>query len=416
MTASHTTAAPGWLTAADCRLEDFRGRWSSRPPTSPTTPTPTAVEQQGAASTTRRGSATARTAERRRRGPGRAGAGAHRRSRHRRLQGRLRRPRRRRPGHRRVQRPDRRAAGQRHGRAETTSPSPAPTTGSGTRWRSSRVTDPRRFAAYYANDFIALIAWPGWARLPGDLADQRRQPRRRRADGAPRLPPRLHERTTQARASPPTCTVLSPALTLQGAVAHSRHARRERSDDVPAALAQVRARLPRLPPARVHRATSTSTTSSCRWRRATRHSSTRRSSTAPAPTARPTSGGWPTCCRSPRPSAGPWSPSTATAMSLAVFPPCWRCRRRGRTEQSAAQRRRRRGRGLRLPDQPRPRPADRRPRPPDPGRDRSGGPSSRTGRRPASPRSWRPGQRAAAPPDPPIAAASSSREPTSSFR
>lgn len=42
----------------------------------------------------------------------------------------------------------------------------------------------------------------------------------------------------------------------------------------------------------------------------------RRSSTAPNPTSRRTSSAWPTCCRSPRHSAGPWKPATASPWGL----------------------------------------------------------------------------------------------------
>ena len=55
------------------------------------------------------------------------------------------------------------------------------------------------------------------------------------------------------RAYPTHVHLLSPVLTLQGAVAHSRHAGRERADDVPAVLAPVRRRLPRVAAAGVPR-------------------------------------------------------------------------------------------------------------------------------------------------------------------
>ena len=54
------------------------------------------------------------------------------------------------------------------------------------------VGDPEVFVAYYANDILALVSRGlARARVPGHLAGQRRQPRRGRADGPPRLPPRL---------------------------------------------------------------------------------------------------------------------------------------------------------------------------------------------------------------------------------
>ena len=111
--------------------------------------------------------------------------------------------------------------------------------------------------------------------------------------------------------------------------------------------------------------TSRPTTSSCRWPRATRRSSTRRCSTAPAPTARPTSGGWPTCCRCPRRSAGRWRRVDRDAMSRGALPGA--ARRTAGAGRLAGNVVAAVGRGLRLPDQPRPRPAGRRPGPADPG-------------------------------------------------
>ena len=183
------------------------------------------------------------------------------------------------------------------------------------------VRDPETFVDYYANDVLALVsqrlARPG---LPGHLAGQRRPTRRAGAGPAPRLPPRLPVERPAVEQYPTHVHLLSPVLTLQGAVAHSRHAGRERPDDVPAVLPPVRARLPRLAAARVPRVLRASTTCSCRCARATPCSSTRRCSTAPGPTSPPTSSAWPTCCRSRRPSAGRWRPSTATGSCRAVYP------------------------------------------------------------------------------------------------
>ena len=186
-------------------------------------------------------------------------------------------------------------------------------------------------------------------------------------------PPRSPTATTTSASCPPTTRALpgarAPPVTGADPAGRGRtlrHACRVRPDPVPAALAEVPARLPRLPPARVH-GVLRGTTSSCPWRRATPRSSTRRCSTPPAPTAPPTSAGWPTCCRSPRRSAGRWSASTGRAMSPALYPTLAAARPAARPS-GAAQRRRRLGRGVRLPDQPRPRPAGRRHGPADQGR------------------------------------------------
>ena len=149
------------------------------------------------------------------------------------------------------------------------------------------VRDPEAFADYYANDVARAdlrgLAGPG---LPGHLAGQRGQPRRRRR--------RSRTATTTSGSCPRSrrgrypahVHLLSPALTLQGAVAHV---------DMPVETGptlylphsqKYPARLPRLPPARVHRLLRRRTTCSCRWPRATPRSSTRPCSTAPAPTAR----------------------------------------------------------------------------------------------------------------------------------
>ena len=96
-----------------------------------------------------------------------------------------------------------------------------PTTGSGARWTSSPLRDPELFVDYYANDVLALVAqaWlgPGYQVTsqvnvvnPGGAAQV----------AAPRLPPRLHVRRRRRRGYPAHVHRLSPALTLQGAVAH----------------------------------------------------------------------------------------------------------------------------------------------------------------------------------------------------
>ena len=90
--------------------------------------------------------------------------------------------------------------------------------------------------------------------------------------------------------------------------------------------------------------------------------------------ARPTSSAWPTCCRSPRRSAGRWRPSTGPRCREGGLPGAGAAARHaGADARRARQRGGRRGRGLPVPDQPRPRPARRRADPARPGRDRAAG-------------------------------------------
>ena len=113
------------------------------------------------------------------------------------------------------------------------------------------VTDPEAFVAYYANDILALAAtaWLGPG-LPGHLAGQRRQPRRRGPDGAPRLPPRLPVRRG-VRGVPRARARALPGADAAGRGRPLRHAGRLRPDALPAAQPEVLARLRRLPAARV---------------------------------------------------------------------------------------------------------------------------------------------------------------------
>ena len=103
----------------------------------------------------------------------------------------------------------------------TTSPSLARTTGSGTRWRSSRSASRHVFVDYYANDIIALVseAWLGPSYQvtsqvnvvnPGGAAQTAHRDYHlgfQTNDVAERYPAHVHR--------------LSPVLTLQGAVAHT---------------------------------------------------------------------------------------------------------------------------------------------------------------------------------------------------
>ena len=167
--------------------------------------------------------------------------------------------------------------------------------------------------------------------LPGHLAGQRGQPRRPGADRAPRLPPRLHGRRRRRPLPGPRAPAVAGADPA-GRGRALRHAGRDRPDPLPALLAPVRARLPRLPPARVHRVLPGRTTPSCRWRRATPRSSTPPCSTAPARTSRPTSDGWPTCCRCPRRSAARWRPSTGSRCAGRCSRCCWSSKAAGASD------------------------------------------------------------------------------------
>ena len=177
-------------------------------------------------------------------------------------------------------------------------------------------------------------------------------------------------RTTTAARYPAHVHLLSPVLTLQGAVAHS---------DMPVesgptmylpyshqyAPGYLAWRLPAVP-----RALPRARTSSCRWPRATRRSSTRPCSTAPAPTSPPTSSGWPTCCRCSSAFGRAMETVDRSKVVRAVYPVLRARRAAGADPAVARERGRRVRRGLPVPDQPRPRRQRRRPDPAEPGRDR----------------------------------------------
>lgn len=182
------------------------------------------------------------------------------------------------------------------------------------------VRTPEAFADYYANDILELIseAWLGPAYQvtsqvnvvnPGGAAQN------------------VHRdyhlgflSQEQAAAYPAHVHRLSPVLTLQGAVAHCDmpvesgptlylpHSQKFEPGYLAWRLPQFveyfdanRVQLP--------------------WRRATRSSSTPRSSTPLDTTARPTSSAWPICSRSPPPSGVPWRRWTARRWRT----PCSRC-------------------------------------------------------------------------------------------
>ena len=128
------------------------------------------------------------------------------------------------------------------------------------------VRAPEVFVDYYANDMLALVAtaWlgPGYqvtSQLnvvnPGGTAQVGHRDYHLgflSSAAIERYPAHVHR--------------LSPVLTLQGAVAHSDMPRGERPDAVPAALAEVRARLPGRRTGRSSPSTSSATTCSCRCR------------------------------------------------------------------------------------------------------------------------------------------------------
>ena len=172
------------------------------------------------------------------------------------------------------------------------------------------VRDPGTFVDYYGNDILALIS-TAWL---GPAYQMTSQVNVVRPGGQAQDPHRDYHlgflsNETAAR-YPAHVHLLSPVLTLQGAVAHS---------DMPIEsgptmyLPYSHAYEPgylawRLPEFREFFAEPVRPAAAVQGRR--RRSSTRPCSTAPAPTCPPTCSGWPTCCRCPRPSAGPWRPWT----------------------------------------------------------------------------------------------------------
>ena len=119
----------------------------------------------------------------------------------------------------RVRGADRRAEGRGRGRRRPLRRARAATTGCGARWRSSPSPTPRPSSTTTPTTSSRSSRCLAGPRLPGHQPGQRGQPRRRGADRPPRLPPRLHVRGASPRL-PGARAPLSPALTLQGAVAH----------------------------------------------------------------------------------------------------------------------------------------------------------------------------------------------------
>src|SRR4051794_4444317 len=167
------------------------------------------------------------------------------------------------------------------------------------------VRNPEAFAAYYGNDAIALVS-EAWLGRGYQVTSQVNVVN---PGGKAQVAHRDYHlgfmSEEQALAFPAHVHRLSPVMTLQGAVAHC---------DMPVEtgptmyLPHSQKYAPATSPStsRSSPPTSTSTSCSCRCRGATPRSSTRRCSTALAPTARPTCAAWPTCCRCPRRSAGQW--------------------------------------------------------------------------------------------------------------
>ena len=228
------------------------------------------------------------------------------------------------------------------------------------------VRAPSVFATYYANDIIALVsaAWLGPAYQITSQVNVVNP------GGEPQIAHRDYHlgfmSGDQAAQFPAHAHLLSPVLTLQGAVAHCDMP----VESGPTCTSRIRRSTSRATsrrPSRSSGRTSRRTRSSSRLRRATRRSSTRRCSTAPGTTARPTSGAWRTCFRCPRPSVERWRAWIGSGCAKRYSRRC--CSSRPPESRSQApERHRGLCRGVRLPDQPRPRPAGGRHRPADPGR------------------------------------------------
>ena len=250
MTTSTASRTTGWLSTS--RLLDRRLRRPRRPADRPGGLSPRRRRRAQRADLRREAPRRGRLDRRPDRGADRADARADRRPGHRGVQAGLRRPVRGRPRHRSLPRPDRRREGGRRRRRGPLRQARRERPGLGCagqagRHRTRGVRGLLRQRHHRADQ-------RGLARsgLPGHLPGQRGQPRRSGADrrtatttsaswtpGAARFPAQVHR--------------LSPDADPAGRGRALRHARRDRPDPLPALLAPVRARLPRVPPARVHR-------------------------------------------------------------------------------------------------------------------------------------------------------------------
>ncbi|BFO19249.1 hypothetical protein SHKM778_56370 [Streptomyces sp. KM77-8] len=170
--------------------------------------------------------------------------------------------------------------------------------------------DPEAFAEYYANEVIALVssAWlgPGYQVTsqvnvvnPGGAAQTAHRDYHLgflSDEAAARYPAHVHRLSPCSRSRARWRTATCPWSPGPRCICRTR---RSTSPAISPGGARTSAR------------TSRSTMYSSRSPRATRCSSIRRCSTPPAPTTRRTSGGWPTCSRCRRRSAGRWRRWTA---------------------------------------------------------------------------------------------------------
>ncbi len=215
-------------------------------------------------------------------------------------------------------------SGRRAPRRAITSASPAPTTGSGTPRRNSRCTPPTCSPTTTPTTRSPWSARPGWVRAT-------RSPRRSTSSipvARQQVPHRdYHLGFVARRASRGLSGAPAPHVTGADPAGRGRplrHAGGERPDD---AAARTRSGSPAATSRSIGPSSSTSSpniTCSSRCTRATPCSSTRRCITARGPTSRPTSAGSPTCCRSPRRSAGRWRRWTARRWCARSTPHCWR--------------------------------------------------------------------------------------------
>ena len=214
------------------------------------------------------------------------------------------------------------SSGARTRRAATISPSRAPTTGSGTRWKSWPCARPS------ASRAITPTRRSRWSRRPGS-GPAIRSPRRSIASiPAARRNRRIATITWASRRAeeiagfPAHAHQLSPLLTLQGAVAHCDMPI-ESGPTLYLPFSQtLRAGLFRLAQARIRRL----------FRRALRPAAARKGrrrvlQSGPVPRRRPqpharTCAASPTSCRSPRPMAARWNRSIAREWPRRSIPRC----------------------------------------------------------------------------------------------
>ena len=155
----------------------------------------------------------------------------------------------------------------------------------------------------------------------------------------------------------------SPVLTLQGAVAHCDMPLESGPTMLLPLLAAVRRRLHRVQPARVHRVLRRAPRAGAAAQGRRGVLQPRAVSRCRARTSRPTSGGWPTCCRSRRRSAGRWRRWTAPRWCARSTRRCCAMKAAGRPQRELHNVVVATAEGYAVPHQPRPRPADRQPGP-----------------------------------------------------